>query len=178
MGQHRKLIAGIALGFVVGIAASGSLNAEFQAQFKGLKETEAAESLLQAGMKAAGDGSWERIAIAATYYEGFADKSRGQAMLDQLTTSPKVAASDLRRIARFHAELGEWAKARPLYDKAISMKPKDAGLLAEAGAYYNVMGDRATAEDLFTRSFTAEKDNPWSYAMAAASYLGKKPRPW
>jgi tetratricopeptide (TPR) repeat protein len=177
MGQHTKWIAGIAIGFVVGVAASGSVNAAFQAQFKGLPEAEAAEALLQAGMKAAGDGSWERIAIAATYYEGFADKSRGQAMLDQLTGS-KAAASDFQRVARFYAELGEWAKARPLYEKALSMKPKDAGLLAEAGAYYNVMGDRTTAEALFTRSFTAEKDNPWAYAMAAASYLGKKPRPW
>lgn len=177
MGQHKKWMAFIAVGFVAGVAASGSLNAAFQAQFKGLNGPEAAESLLQAGMKAAGDGSWERIAIAATYYEGFADKSRGQAMLDQLT-GPKAAASDFRRIARFYAELGEWAKAKPLYDKAVSMRPKDAGILAETGAWYNVNGDRQTAEELFTRSFTAEKDNPWTYAMAAASYLGKKPRPW
>ena len=177
MGQHKKWIAFVAIGFVTGIAASGSLNAAFQAQFKGLSETAAAEALLTAGMKAAGDGSWERIAIAATYYEGFADKSRGQAMLDELSGA-KAAASDFRRIARFYAELGEWAKARPLYDKAISMKPKDGGLLAEAGAYYNVNGDRQTAEELFARSFTAEDDSPWNYAMAAASYLGKKPRPW
>jgi tetratricopeptide (TPR) repeat protein len=178
MGQRKTWMAFIAVGFVAGVAASGSLNAAYQAQFRGVAGPEAAEALLQAGLKFAGDGSWERIAIAATYYEGFADKSRGQAMLDQLINSPKVAASDLRRIGRFYAELGEWAKAKPLYDKAVSMRPKDAGILAETGAWYNVNGDRQTAEELFTRSFTAEKDNPWTHAMAAASYLGKKPRPW
>jgi tetratricopeptide (TPR) repeat protein len=177
MGQTQKWIAVLAVGFVAGIAASGSVNAAFQTQFKGMPPNDAAESLLTAGLKFAGDGSWERIAIAAVYYEGFADKSRGQAMLDQLT-GPKAAASDFRRIARFHADLGEWAKAKPLYEKAIAMRPKDAGILAEAGAYFMANGDKQMAEELFTRSFAAEKDNPWTHAMVAAAYLGKKPRPW
>jgi hypothetical protein len=58
------------------------------------------------------------------------------------------------------------------------MKGAKANLLAEAGAYYNLHGDRAKAEELFTRAFAAESDDPWAYAMAAASYLGKNPRPW
>lgn len=155
----------------------GKLKAAAVPEFKGKSPSEAAEALLAEGLKAAGNGSWERIAVGVVYYEGLEDKSRGQAILDQVVNG-KPAWTDLQRTARFYAEIGDWAKAKPLYDRAISMRGKEAVLLAEAGAYYNLNGDRAGAEALFTRAFQAESDNPWAYAMAAASYLGKKPRPW
>ena len=114
--------------------------------------------------------------MGAVYYEG-GDKARGQAILDEVLNG-KPEYSDFQRIARLYAELGEWDKAKELYDRALAMKGAKANLLAEAGAYYNLRGDRARAEELFTRAFVSEPNNPWAYSMAAASYLGKNPRPW
>lgn len=173
----RKTILCSVAAFVAGVGLAVSLHAMAVPTFKGLAPAAAADALLVEAQVAAGKGSWEQIAVGAAYYEGLADKSKGQAIFDALT-GPKAVASDLQRIARLHAEMGEWAKAKALYDRAITLKPKDAVLLAETGAYYNLNGDRDTAEALFTRSFAAEANNPWTYSIAAASYLGKKPRTW
>jgi tetratricopeptide (TPR) repeat protein len=168
---------GILVGVLAGFLLSASMHAAAKkAVFEGKDSRDAAEALLIAGLEAAGDGSWERIAVAAVSYEG-GDKARGQAIFDEVLNG-KPEYSDFQRIARLYAELGEWDKAKELYDRALAMKGAKANLLAEAGAYYNLHGDRAKAEELFTRAFDSEPSNPWAYSMAAASYLGKNPRPW
>jgi len=58
------------------------------------------------------------------------------------------------------------------------VKGLKAELLAEAGAYYNLNGDRARAEELFTQAFAADPGNPLACSTAAESYLGRNPRPW
>jgi len=145
-------------------------------EFNGNDPQAAAEALLVAGLQGAGKGSWERIAVGAACYEA-GDTSRGQAIIDGVLNG-KPEWTDFQRVARFYAELGEWDEAKPLHEKALAMKGAKANRLAEAGACYNLNGDRAKAKELFTKSFQAESDNPWDYSMAVASYLGKEPRPW
>jgi tetratricopeptide (TPR) repeat protein len=170
-------VAGVLVGALAGLLAGANLHAaRAMPVFKGADPKDAAEALLVAGLEAAGRGSWERIAVGAVYYEG-GDKARSQAILDEVLNG-KPEASDFQRAARLYAELGEWDKAKGLYDKALALKGAKTNLLAEAGAYYNLNGDRAKAEELFTKAFSADTSDPWSYSMAAASYLGKKPRPW
>lgn len=175
--MSRKTFAVATVCFLAGILVTVTLQAGMAVpDFKGKDPKVAAEALLTAGLQGAGKGSWERIAVGAVYYEG-GDKARGQAIIDEVLNG-KPEWTDFQRTARLYAELGEWDKAKPLYDKAIAMKGGKANLLAEAGAYYNLNGERAKAEELFTKAFESESDNPWAYSMAAASYLGKKPRPW
>jgi tetratricopeptide (TPR) repeat protein len=179
--MHRKMmtvaVAGVLVGVLAGLLAGASLRAAVAIPvFKGKEPNDAAEALLAAGLEAAGKGSWERIAVGAVFYEG-ADKSRGQAIIDEVLNG-KPEFTDFQRAARLYAELGEWDKAKGLYDKAIALKGSKASLLAEAGAWYNLNGDRAKAEELFTKAFAADSGDTWSYSMTAASYLGKKPRPW
>jgi Tfp pilus assembly protein PilF len=175
--QTTVAVGGILAGVLAGAVIGASLHAAVSTPvFEGKEPKTAAEALLTAGLQAAGKGSWERIAVGAVYYEG-GDKERGRAIIDEVLNG-RPEFSDFQRAARVYAELGEWDKAKALYEKALAIKGSKADLLAEAGAYYNLNGDRAKAEDLFKRAFTAESDNPWAYSMAAASYLGKKPRPW
>jgi len=174
--KARMLTVGAA-GILVGILVGVSLHAATDTlPFKGKEPKDAAEALLVEGLRAAGKGSWERIAVGAVYYES-GDTSRGQAIIDEVLNG-KPEYTDFQRVARLYAELGEWEKAKPLYDKAIALKGNKATLLAEAGAYYNLHGDRAHAEELFSKAFVADTNDPWAYSMAAASYLGKNPRPW
>lgn len=55
------------------------------------------------------------------------------------------------------------------------MTRKDAPWLAEIGAYYNLNGDRAKAEEYFARSLALESDEVWSTADMAGSYVGVVP---
>jgi len=170
-------VTGVLVGVLAGMLLGASLHAAMEVPvFKGKEPKDAAEALLRAGLESARNGSWERIAVGAVYYEG-GDRARGQEIIDGVLNG-KPEYTDFQRVARLYAELGEWDKAKPLYDRAIATKVYKANLLAEAGAYYNLNGDRARAEELFTQAFAAESNNPWAYSMAAASYLGKNPRPW
>lgn len=60
--------------------------------------------------------------------------------------------------------------------KVLEMDPKDDSAYAEAGAYYNLHGDRAKAESLFGVSFERNPGNLWNTLAAAGSYLGVKPQ--
>jgi tetratricopeptide (TPR) repeat protein len=166
-------LVGVLAGVLLGVSLHAAVGLP---EFKGKAPQDATEALLVAGLDAAGKGSWERIAVGAVYYEG-GDRAKGQEIIDAVLNG-KPEYTDFQRAARLHAELGEWDKAKPLYDRALAMKGLKANLLAEAGAYYNLNGDRTRAEELFTQAFAAEPENPWACSMAAASYLGKKPRPW
>lgn len=141
--------------------------------FATMTKPEAGKALLQLALVQAGKGSWERIAVGRVYYLG-GMKSEGQAIFDQvLANDPE--SSDLFRVARVYREAGEWERAKPLFDKALEVNPKDEKGLAEVGAYYLANGDRATAEALFDRSFKVASEL-WATVSAAAAYMGVAPQ--
>lgn len=140
--------------------------------YSSLPKEEAAKALLREAMVQADDGSWERIAVGRVYYLG-GMKPEGQAIFDAVLVEQD--ASDLLRVARVYSEAGEWARAKPLFDEAIRMEPKEATWLAEVGAHYLLNGDRETAEALFDRSFKRESEL-WATVSAAGAYLGVKPQ--
>ena len=158
--------AGIGIGF----AAQKKLDT---ALFQGKSKPEAARALLDAARIQAGDGSWERIAIGRVYYLG-GMKADGKAIFDDVLAK-KHKPSDEFRIARVYREAGEWAKAKPLFDAYTQANPEDEKELAEVGAYYLMNGDRATAEDLFGRSFHVAAEM-WATIAAAGAYLGVAPQ--
>ncbi len=132
----------------------------------------AAKALLQQALTLAGDGSWERIAVGRVYYLA-GMKNEGQVIFDQVLSNEEP--SDLFRVARVYLEAGEWPRAKALLDKAVQLDPQDENGLAEAGAYYLLQGDRATAEALFDRAFK-KGDEIWVAVSAAGGYLGVKPQ--
>ena len=154
-----------AAGMGVGFAGQPKLDVSL---FHGKSNQEAARALLGAARAQAGDGSWERIAIGRVYYLG-GMKTEGQAIFDQVLAE-KHKPSDELRIGRVYREAGEWAKAKPLFDHYLVEEAKDATDTAEIGAYYLMNGDRAKAEELYTRSFGL-KAELWATVAAAGGYL-------
>ncbi|MFT3790372.1 MAG: hypothetical protein QM741_04690 [Rudaea sp.] len=159
-----------AAGIGIGFAGQQKLDVSL---FQGKSNQEAAWALLGAARAQAGDGSWERIAIGRVYYLG-GMKAEGQAIFDQVLAE-KHKPSDELRIARVYREAGEWAKAKPLFDQYLVETPKDQTDIAEVGAYYLMNGDRAKAEELFTRSFGL-KPELWATVAAAGGYLNVAPQ--
>jgi tetratricopeptide (TPR) repeat protein len=173
MKSTRLLLVIFALGVAAGALARGSKNFDMSS-YASKKPAEAGKAFLELARSQAGKGSWENIAVGRAYYLG-GMKAEGRALFDQVT-SKKAVDSDLIRIARVYNEAGEWSKAKEIYDKAVSLAPKDAAWLAEAGAAYNLHGDRAKAEELFKRSMDAEGGEVWHTVNIAGSYLGVKPQ--
>ncbi|MBS0568838.1 MAG: hypothetical protein JSS59_15675 [Proteobacteria bacterium] len=169
--RHTALAALIfAAGIGVGFAGQKKLETSL---FQGKSKQEAARALLDAARAQAGDGSWERIAIGRVYYLG-GMKAEGQAIFDDVLNK-KHKPSDEFRVARVYREAGEWAKAKPLFDKYTQANPEDEKEIAEVGAYYLMNGDRAAAEDLFGRSFHLAAEL-WATVAAAGGYLNVAPQ--
>jgi tetratricopeptide (TPR) repeat protein len=166
------IIAAFTLGIALGAFAARKGLAS--SAYSGKEKKEAGMALLEIAKTQAGSGSWERIAVGRMYYLA-GMKSEGQAIFDSVT-GKSSENSDLLRIGRVYYEAGEWDKAKQAFDKAIQIAPKDAAVLAEVGAYYNLKGDRAKAEELFNRAFDLESGEVWYTANAAGSYLGVKPQ--
>lgn len=159
--------------FVLAAPAAFAAQKIAPSQYHDKDKQEAARALLEVAKVQAGKGSWERIAIGRIYYLG-GFKAEGQAIFDDvLANDPE--GTDLFRIARIYRQAGEWERAKPLFERALQEKPKDVQGIAELGAYYMLLGDRATAEQLFDRSFQRE-DELWSTVAAAGSYLGVPPQ--
>ena len=145
------------------------------ALYTGKAPEEAARALLDVSRRAAEDGSWENIYIGRTYYHG-GMKEDGQRILEEWAARPKAEASDLFRIGKAYADAGDWEKARPHFERVLTMAPKDTDWLVEIGTYYNLNGDRAKAEEIFGRAFAKPTGNPYNIAKAAGSYVGVKPQ--
>jgi tetratricopeptide (TPR) repeat protein len=159
--------------FVAGIGIGYAAQKVSPSLFHGKSKEDAARALLDIARVQAGDGSWERIAIARVLYLG-GHKAEGQAMLDAMLAA-EHEDSDEFRIARLYREAGEWTKAKPLFDRFVANNPKDEKGLAEVGAYYLLNGDRDAAEKLFDRSFAISAENRATDG-AAGPYLRDVPQ--
>ena len=175
MNSRRVLAvaAVFAAGVVVGVAASRPKSGP--ALFRDKSPKDAAAALLETARGQAGRGSWETIAVARTWYL-MGDRERAEQLLAQVT-SAKPKASDWLRIGRLYVEAGRWDEAQAAFDKVLAMDPGDATSLAEIGAWINLHGDRARAEELFAKSFARSDDDVWNTVAAAGSYVGVKPQP-
>jgi tetratricopeptide (TPR) repeat protein len=134
---------------------------------------DAAAALLAKAEEQAGRGSWELIAVGRVRYLS-GDKPGGQALFDR-AISRKTEASDLRRIALVYVEAGDLDLAAKTCEKGVELNPRGPAILAECGAIFNLNGDRAHAEELFERAFSAGAD-VWDTLAVAASYLKVRPQ--
>jgi tetratricopeptide (TPR) repeat protein len=178
---HVRLtvVPALLIGAVVGAVAALGGAAVFAAKkpaappdFSGDKKA-VAERLLVEAERLAGTGSWERIGVGRVRYL-MGDKAGGERLFNSVLQA-KPVASDLRRIAATYAAAGEWAKAKEFYERAHKEKPTDGGIAVEAGAWCNLKGDRARAEELFTGAFTEDPNDFWDHVVAAGSYVGVQP---
>lgn len=135
---------------------------------------DAAKALLAVARIQAGKGSWEQISVGRVYYLG-GFKAEGQAIFDTILAG-KHEESDVYRIARVYSEAGEWAKAKPLFDRYFKSTEDDATGFAEVGALYMLNGDRGTAEQMFDRSVQIEPEDLWATLHIAGAYLNVKPQ--
>ncbi|MEP6956471.1 MAG: tetratricopeptide repeat protein [Chthoniobacterales bacterium] len=159
------------LGFTVGAVARGpGLEPSL---YRGKPKPEAGKALLDLARTQAGKGSWENIGVGRVLYLTGA-KAEGQQIFDA-AVAKKTDASDLIRIGRVYYDAKEYGRAFAAFERALQLKPKDAPWLSEVGAYYNLQGNRAKAEELFDRAFALEAGEVWQTANVAGSYLGLEP---
>ena len=159
--------------FVGGIGVGVAAQKLSPSLYHDVSPQQAGKSLLDVALVQAVKGSWERIAVGRVLLLS-GQKAEAQAIFDALLNGRHVD-SDLLRIARAHAEAGDWARAEPLYRRYLDANPDDETELAEAGAYYMLNGDREAAERLFDRSFGIA-DEFWATLSAAGAYLGVAPQ--
>lgn len=138
------------------------------------KAPEAASASLLSAARSLVDeeGSWEKIAVGQILYLS-GDQAEAEALWDSIR---KPEPGDWIRIGRIYYRAGEWDKARGMFDRVLNAKPKDEDWLAEIGMYYNLQGDRTTAEALFDRSFREDPKNLYNILKAAGSYVGIQER--
>ncbi len=159
------------LGITIGaVAAKKGLD---PSMYRTKSKQDAAATMIEMARAQAGKGTWENIGVARVLYLS-GKKTEGQAIFDAVTAK-KAEGGDWIRIGRVYYEAGDWSRAKTAFDKALTLEPKDGPWLAEVGAYYNLKGDRAHAEDLFDRSFKAESGEVWATANVAGSYVGVEP---
>lgn len=174
--RKSTLVTVIALVFLLGVSFGGyaaKKGGVTSAAWQGASPEEAAANLLQIARGLAGDGSWENINLGRVYYLS-GDKEQAEAIFDRYSYTDE--AGDVIRVARVYAHAGEWDTARALYDRVVALEPKDEDWLIEAGAFYNLNGDRETAEELFARGFPSAPKNVKNALAAAGSYVGVAPR--
>jgi tetratricopeptide (TPR) repeat protein len=172
-GYVVPLLLAFAIGVVAGVAASSGEKVA-PVMYEGKTPKDAALGLLTAALKQAGKGSWENIAVGRVYYL-MGDKTEGQAIFDRVIAT-KMKKDDWMRLGRVYVEAKEWDKAKAAFDKALALDPKDEGNLSEVGGWYNLHGERQTAEELFTKAFKTKPDEIWYTVNAAGSYVGVKPQ--
>jgi tetratricopeptide (TPR) repeat protein len=171
--KYLRMSLVFALGVLVGVVVLAKKTFDTSI-FIGKPNTEAAEGLLQVAKEQAGRGSWENLAVARVYYL-MGEKDKGQAIIDSVSAG-KMDEEDWMRVGQIYREAKEWEKAADAFEKALAKDPDDGENLAKVGAYYNLHGDRAHAEELFARAFAAKPDKIWVTAGVAASYAGVEPQ--
>jgi len=173
--KRTTAVIAISAALFVGLALGSAIakNKADASVFKGKPAKVAGRALLDLAASNAGSGSWENIDVARVYYRaGF--KKEAEAILDKVRAG-RLKDNDWIRIGRLYQQVGDWAKAKAAFDKVIQMSPDDQDWMAEIGAYYNLHGDRAEAEKLFTRSFKRDSESFRNMLKAGGSYFGVPP---
>ena len=168
------IVLALFLGFGIGNLAAPKKIPITPDLWEGKTPEEATGSILEVAVTLAGTGTWENINVGRIHYLS-GEKEEGKAIFDRYTGA-SAKPGDLVRVARVYAQAGEWDKASPLYDRVLALKPTDEDWLTEAGAWYNLNGDREQAEKLFARSFAASPRTLRNALAAAGSYVGVEPR--
>jgi tetratricopeptide (TPR) repeat protein len=172
MRRVSIVVLSFALGCIAGFA-SFAAGVRFDPAILNGDTKEVSARLLKEAEIIAEKGSWERIAVGRIHYLA-GRKDQGKALFDSVLAG-KPEASDYTRIATVYAMAGEWDRASELYDKALALKPGSGRILAEAGAWHNLKGDRDKAKELFTASLNADQNDFWDRITIAASYEGQEP---
>lgn len=162
-----------ALGTLFGMSVDAGKNHHVDtSMYRNQEPAAAADNLLGMALKQAEKGTWERIAVGQIHYLS-GDKDKAEEIFASIK---KKDSGDWMRIGRIYYRAGEWEKAQEIFERVLDESPKDEDWLAEIGAYYNLKGDRATAESLFDRSFRLDPDNLYNTLSAAGSYVGVEER--
>ncbi|MFN2507511.1 MAG: tetratricopeptide repeat protein [Chthoniobacterales bacterium] len=173
--KSTRILFLLFLVFTFGLAAGIAIAAKAldPGTYRGKSKQDAGSALTALARQQAGKGSWENIAVGRVLYLS-GNKGQGQAIFDAMLAR-KREGSDRMRVGRVYWEAKEWEKAKAMFTQALELEPKDAPWLAEIGAYYNLMGERAKAEELFERSFQRDSSEVWQTVNVAGSYLGVEP---
>ena len=94
--------------------------------------------------------------------------------LAALAEAERLAGSgswELIAVGRVYAEAGEPAKATDSYQKMLDLEPKDSTVLAEAGAWYLRIGNRAKGEELLAQVLKKHPNDMDSYLRASEALL-------
>ena len=166
-------VVAFALGATTVLIAKPKIVFDPKAFYAGKERKAAAAALLAEGERQAGDDSWQRIGVGRVAYLS-GDKQKGEAAFASVL-SGKVGKSDLYRIATTYAAAAEWAKAKPLFEKAIAMDADDDSCMIRVACWFNINGERERAEQLFDKAFAKSPDSVWHYILAAGSYVGVEP---
>ncbi|HET7434416.1 MAG TPA: tetratricopeptide repeat protein [Thermoanaerobaculia bacterium] len=174
--MRKRTVPAMVAVFVIGIAvgAVAARKGIDSSLYHGKSKQEAGKALLEIAKVQAGKGSWERIGVGRVYYLG-GMKAEGQKIFDEVTAK-NPEPTDWWRIGRVYYEAGEWDKAKTAFDNAMAKNQKDDKGWAQLGAFYNLKGDRAKAEELFDKSFQLESGEVWNTSAIAGSYLGVTPQ--
>ena len=176
--MNRKNVLYIVLAFALGattvLVAKPKVVFDPNAYYAGKDAKTASALLLAEAEKLAADGSWERIGVGRVAYLAL-DKAKGEALFNGVLAGPKVGKGDLYRIATAYAVGKDWAKAKPMFERAIAMDLTDDSAILKAGCWFNLNGDRARAEELFDLAFKKNPDHFWHLVLASGSYVGVQP---
>jgi len=172
MRKRFTVILPAVLGFAAGAAVFAAAMKFDPATLNGDRK-EVAARLLKEAETLAGKGTWERIAVGRVHYLA-GRKDQGKVIFDTVLAG-KPEWTDYARIATVYAMAGEWDKAKDHYDKALALKPMAGRLLAEAGAWHQLKGDKDKAKQLFAASLSADPNDFWDRITIAAALEGQEP---
>lgn len=167
-------LAAFALGATTVLFAKTKVTFDPKAYYAGAEPKAAAAALLKEAEVLAKDDTWERIGVGRVYAVS-GDTTHGEALFDSVLGGAKVGKSDVYRIATAYAAAKNWAKAKPLFERAIAMDPDDDTAILKAGCWFNLNGERQRAEELFGKALAKNPDETWHYILSAGSYLGIQP---
>lgn len=172
--KSNWIAAGVALA-LVGMAGTASAAPKVKpvrtapSMYAAQAPQQAATALLDAARTQTEGGSWETIGIGRVLYLG-GRKAEGEALFNELLARTEKT-SDVYRIAEVYMEAKEWARARPLLERMLTMKEHDAGDVMRVAREYVEHREFARAKPLFERFLAMDDFDEKEAAEIGAYYL-------